>query len=431
MTVEVNLVQTTALALLLLVLGESVRARFAVLRRFAIPGPVIGGFFFALLTLVLHQTGVASLEFDTSLQTPAMVAFFTTVGLAGSFALLRKGGRLLIVYLVACWTLAIMQNLIGIGMAQVVGVDPLLGIMAGAVSLEGGHGAAAAFGPDAEAMGAQGANAVALAAATFGLIAGGLLGGPIAGWLIERRKIEIPKATAQVAAGRHQHVRGASLPASAGTRAIETVDEELGNFEDAEFEDAPEKGAFYRPLLNATVVIAVIMVLGTLLGEWFSGTTGFSLPAYVGAMVVAVAFRNINDLTKLVKLDDAALGLISKFTLGFFLTMAMMTLRIWDLASLALPLIILLVVQVIFIILFTLFVVFPLLGRNYDAATMAAGMLGHGLGGTPNAMANMDALNQRFGVRSERAFLIVPLAGAVLIDIVALPWIVFCMNWVG
>lgn len=431
MSLELDLVQTTALALILLVFGETVRSRFGVLRRFAVPGPVIGGFLFALLVLVLHETGAANIEFDTSLQTPAMVAFFTTVGLAGSFALLRKGGRLLLVYLVACWTLAITQNLIGIGMAQVVGVDPLLGIMAGAVSLEGGHGAAAAFGPEAEALGAQGASAVALASATFGLVVGGLIGGPIAGWLIDRRKIEVPQARPQGASLQSQHVRGASLPASAGTQAIETVDQEMAHFDDAEFEDAPERGALYRPLLTATVAIAIIMVLGTLLGEWFSNTTGFSLPGYVGAMVVAVIFRNLNDHLRIVNLDDAAVGLISKFTLGFFLTMAMMSLKIWELASLALPLIILLVVQVAFIIVFALLVVFPLLGRNYDAATMVAGMLGHGLGGTPNAMANMDALNSRFGVRSERAFLIVPLAGAVLIDIVALPWIVFCMNWVA
>lgn len=151
----------------------------------------------------------------------------------------------------------------------------------------------------------------------------------------------------------------------------------------------PNAAPLYRPLLNAVVTIGIIMVLGTLLGEWFSNTTGFSLPSYVGAMIVAVVFRNINDHVKLQELDHAAVGLISKFTLGFFLTMAMMSLKIWGRAS-----------------------------------------LGHGLGGTPNAMANMDALNQQFGVRSERAFLIVPLAGAVLIDIVALPWIVFCMNWV-
>lgn len=415
MTVELSLVQTSALAILLLLLGETARSHIAVLRRFAVPGPVIGGFVFALLVLVLKQTGAAEIEFDTSLQSPAMIAFFSTIGLAGSFALLRKGGKLLLVYLIACWTLAIMQNIIGIGVASAVGIDPMLGIMAGSVSLEGGHGAAAAFGPTAEAMGTEGATAVAIASATFGLVAGGLLGGPIAGWLIERRKIQIPVVEkARVYAG-------AGSEATAGGPSPSTTDD---------LEDDSERTG-YRALLSATLVIGMIMVIGTALGQWFSEVTGFSLPGYVGAMAVAVIFRNLNDKLGWVKLDDAAISVISKFTLGFFLTMAMMSLKIWELSALALPLIVILAAQVVFIVVFTVFIVFRMLGRDYDAATMVAGMLGHGLGGTPNAMANMDALNSRFGVRSERAFLIVPLAGAVLIDIVALPWIVACMNWVA
>ncbi|WP_206427666.1 sodium/glutamate symporter [Gulosibacter massiliensis] len=162
-----------------------------------------------------------------------------------------------------------------------------------------------------------------------------------------------------------------------------------------------------------------------------SEITGFSLPAYVGAMLIAVIFRNLNDKFNLVKLDDQAVDLISQFTLGFFLTMAMMSLKIWELAALALPLVAVLLVQVAFILVFATQIVFRMMGKNYDAATMVAGLIGHGLGATPNALANMDAFNARFGVKSERAFIIVPLAGAVLIDLVALPWIVWCMNWVA
>jgi len=162
-----------------------------------------------------------------------------------------------------------------------------------------------------------------------------------------------------------------------------------------------------------------------------SQITGFSLPAYVGAMLIAVIFRNLNDKFNLVKLDDQAVDLISQFTLGFFLTMAMMSLKIWELAALALPLVAVLLVQVAFILVFATQIVFRMMGKNYDAATMVAGLIGHGLGATPNALANMDAFNARFGVKSERAFIIVPLAGAVLIDLVALPWIVWCMNWVA
>lgn len=302
-------------------------------------------------------------------------------------------------------------------MANVVGVDPMLGIMAGSVSLEGGLGAAAAFGPTAEEMGTTGATAVALASATFGLVAGSLLGGPTAGWLVNRHKIRIPtEAEARV---------GALVAASGsgyGTASSGTSEDNVA---------AERQGVNYQSMLVAAVVIGAIMVVGILLGTWLSEITGFSLPAYVGAMLIAVIFRNLNDKFNLVKLDDQAVDLISQFTLGFFLTMAMMSLKIWELAALALPLVAVLLVQVAFILVFATQIVFRMMGKNYDAATMVAGLIGHGLGATPNALANMDAFNARFGVKSERAFIIVPLAGAVLIDLVALPWIVWCMNWVA
>lgn len=412
MELDLGLVQTSALALILLLFGEYARGKLSFLRRFCIPGPVVGGFLCALVVLLLRQTGLVQISFDTTLQTPAMVAFFTTIGLAGSLALIKKGGKLLLFYLIACWVLAIFQNLIGIGMAKVVGVDPMLGIMAGAVSLEGGLGAAAAFGPTAEAMGTTGATTVAIASATFGLVAGSLLGGPIASWLVERFKVKVPEKVAVTPAG-DAELRQAE-------RQVETVAGAV-----------PDDRTDYKGLLSTSVIIGVIMVIGMVLGEWLTQLTGFSLPAYVGAMIIAVIFRNVNDKLGWVKMDDGAVELVAKFTLGFFLTMAMMSLKIWELASLALPLIIILVVQLLFIIAYTVFFVFRLLGKNYDAATMVAGMIGHGLGATPNALANMDAFNAKFGVRSERAFLIVPLAGAVLIDIVALPWIVWCMNWVA
>ncbi len=423
MEMQLDLVQSSALAIFLLALGEYARSRIEFLRRFSFPAPVVGGFLFALLVLLLRQTNIAEISFDTTLQSPAMIAFFTTIGLAGSFATLKKGGRLLFVYLIACWTLAIMQNLIGMGLAKALGLHPMLGIMAGAVSLEGGHGAAAAFGATAEEMGFTGTSTLAISAATFGLVAGSLLGGLLAVFLVDRHGVKIPSmAEASVSSaqngntslGSAAEVHAAAQPKGAG---------EVGT--------AQRSGINYTNLLTAGVVIGIIMVFGVLLGTWFSDTTGFSLPAYVGAMFIAVIFRNLNDQIKLIRIDDDSVELISKFTLGFFLTLAMMSLKVWELADLALPLIVILVVQVLFILAFAAFVVFRMLGKNYDAATMVAGFVGHGLGATPNALANMDAFNAKFGVRSERAFLIVPLAGAVLIDLVALPWIVWCMNWVA
>ncbi|MFE9246631.1 sodium/glutamate symporter [Nocardiopsis sp. NPDC006938] len=398
MNISLDLIQTTTLAAGLLLLGEFARRRIGFLQRFSIPGPVIGGFAFALAVLTLRETGVAQLELDTTLQEPAMIAFFTTIGLGASVSLLRKGGKLLIVYLLACWTLAILQNVVGIGMATALGLDPVLGVMAGAVALEGGHGAAAAFGPTAEALGTDGATAVAVAAATFGLVAGGLLGGPMASWLMRRHGVKVPSA------------------AEVGNGPVEVEER--------------EEPVGYGPLVNTAVLIGTVMVAGVALGTWFSEVTGFVLPTYVGAMIVAALVRNVGDRFGL-RMHQGALTLVSSLSLGLFLTMAMMGLRIWDLYALALPLVLLLAVQVIVLLLFVALVVFRVLGKDYDATTMVAGMVGHGLGGTPNAMANMDAFNRRFGVRSEKAFLIVPLAGAVLIDIVALPWIVWCINAVA
>ena len=423
MELQLTLVQSSALALILLVFGEYARRRVYFLEKFCIPAPVVGGFLFSILVLILRQSGTVEITLDTSLQTPAMIAFFTTIGLAGSLATIKKGGKLLLVYLVVCWSLAIFQNLIGMGMAKVLGVNPVLGIMAGAVSLEGGHGGAAAFGPTAEAMGIEGATTVAIASATFGLVAGSLIGGSLASFLMKRHNVEVLQS---------EKSRSLLAMAAAGSRG--GADAAGGGYEDgaADAGQQSEEGkSNYSTLLSTATVIGVIMVVGMLLGDWLAELTGFSLPAYVGAMIIAVIFRNVNDALGWIKINDDAVNLISQLTLGFFLTLAMMSLKIWELASLAGPLAIILIVQLVFIVLFSAFVVFRLLGKNYDAATMVAGFLGHGLGATPNAMANMDAFNTKFGVRSERAFLIVPLAGAVLIDLVALPWIVWCLNLVG
>lgn len=397
-TVTFDLVQSIAITLTVLGLGELAKRSIPSIRRFAIPGPVLGGFAFAILVLILRETHLATIEFDDALQTPAMLAFFTTIGLAASLGLIKVGGRLLVVYLVFCWSIAIVQNLIGVGLAHLLGIDPLLGIMAGAVSMEGGHGGAAAFGPTAEEMGVNGATAVAIAAATFGLIAGSMTGGPLATWLIARHKLEL--------------------------KAGDVTQEEQELL--AKSKAAPPISATRLMVLSA--VIAVIMAIGTLLGETISDALGFAIPGYIGAMLVALVVRNVADAVGASPFHPTETALIGEIALGFFLTQAMMGLRIWDLYSLALPILVILAVQVLFLLAFAAFVVFPLLGKNYDAAVICGGIMGHGLGATPNAIANMDAICQRYGVRSNLAFVIVPLSGAMLIDIVALPWIVFSMN---
>ncbi|EPL2064547.1 sodium/glutamate symporter [Pseudomonas aeruginosa] len=399
-TLHLDALSTTALALLLLALGSQLKKRSRWLTRLCVPSPVIAGFGFAFLVWLLRDRGWLDIGLDTSLQTPLMVAFFTTVGLGGSLGLLRKGGKTLLVYLSACWALAILQNLIGVGSAGLLGLDPLLGIMAGAVSLEGGFGAAAAFGPVAEGLGAQGATTVALASATFGMVAGGLLGSPVARWLIERNRLPVQ--------------------AESDNRL-----EALGQQERRQHAAATLDGNL---LLRLLTCVLLVMVLGFWLGDALEERLGLVLPSYVGAMFIAIVLRNLDDRLGWLRIPDHAVGTLGDVCLGIFLTMAMMNLKFWELENLGLPLLGVLFIQVAVLLLLTIFVLFRLLGRNYDAAVLCAGFLGHGLGATPNAVANMGAVCEHYRVFSHKAFIIVPLCGAVLIDLVAIPAITWFIN---
>lgn len=398
---KLDLVSTTALAAVLLMLGYGIRRKINFFEKFCIPAPVIGGFAFALLALACKQTGMVGFKMDTTLQSPFMIAFFTTVGLGGSLGLLRKGGVALIVYLVTCWFIAIFQNAFGASLAYLLGLHPVLGVMAGAVSLEGGHGAAAAFGPTAELLGVKGATAVAIASATYGLIAGCLLGGPTAKWLIDKYKI----------------------PVVASSEKYESYQDAVGA--------SHEEALTSRSMLAMLALVLVMMAVGSWVSGYIKQITGFVLPGYVGAMFIAVIFRNLNDAFRWVKLRQPALDMISDVSIGIFLTMAMMGLKIWELYDLAIPLLIILVLQTVALLGIAIFILFRLLGKDYDAAVMCAGVMGHGLGATPNAVANMGAVCERYGVMSHKAFLIIPLCGAVLIDLVGIPNIVWFINYLA
>lgn len=398
MHLSLDAVSTTALALLLLAFGAGLKRRVRRLEHFCVPTPVIGGFGFALLAWLLRDLGLVTIDMDTAMQGPLMIAFFTAVGLGGSLALLRKGGKALGIYLVACWMLALIQNGVGIGMAGLLGLDPLIGLMAGAVSLEGGFGAAAAFGPEAETLGAQGATTAAIASATFGMIVGGVIGAPIARWLIDRRRIPV-------------------------------VAEEVQDLKRLEEQERPSVGLVDgQMLLKILAIIVPIMVLGVWFRENLSLHLGIILPSYVGAMFVAILLRNLNDRFHWISVPDNALSAVSDVALGVFLTMAMMDLKIWQLQEMGGALLLILLVQTLVIVFLAVVVLFRLLGRNYDAAVLISGFIGHGLGATPNAVANMGAVCEHYRVMSYKAFIIVPLCGAVLIDIVAIPVITWCLN---
>lgn len=398
MIFQFDVLSTLLLTILCLLGGSKLKKRVSLLQKFCIPSPVIGGFLMSIFIWILKLLDLASFQFDTSTQNYLMIAFFTTVGLGGSFKILRTGGKLLMIYLAVCWAIAFFQNTFGVGIAQALGINPILGVMAGAVSLTGGHGGAAAFGGMAEGLGHQSASIAALAAATFGLIAGSLLGGPIASFLIKKHNVNIEVDDVIM------------TPSTKGNPIISTM---------------VDTNAFLKML----ALIILIMVIGRYLSTLFTDYTGFSLPSYVGAMLIAVIVRNINDALNIINIQEKSVDLISGASLGLFLTMAMMSLKIWELSDIALPLFIILALQVTALVLIAVYIVFPLLGKNYDAAVMCSGLMGHGLGATPNAMANMTSVCERYKLVSTKALMIVPLSGAVLIDIVAIPYHTWLINF--
>jgi ESS family glutamate:Na+ symporter len=391
-TLKFDMIQTIALAAVVLFIGYSVRRRIGVLDRFNIPAPVVGGFLFAAVALALRQSGVLALDFDTTLQAPFMIAFFTTIGLGASLGLLKKGGPQVVLFWILASTLAVLQCGVGIAIAKMVGADTLLGIISGSMTMTGGHGTGAAFGKLLEDQyGMTGAVTVAMAAATFGLVSGGLIGGPVGTTLINKFKLRPggsePSPLAEVA-------KDASLDAEIDT------------------EPAGEAATAYLLLKTMTVVL-VCMALGALFSAWLGRYV--TLPGYIGAMLVAALFRNLADGTGLMKIEQRVVDDLGTIALALFLTMALMTLRLWELLDLAGAMLAIGFVQVAMMAAFAYWVTFRFMGRDFDSAVMAAGHCGFGLGATPNAVANMEALTERFGP-APRAFLVLPMVGAFFID---------------
>ncbi|CAM5218956.1 Sodium/glutamate symporter [Ureibacillus acetophenoni] len=386
-----NQITTLCLAVTLFLIGAFLVKRIKFLNKYCIPAPVVGGLLFAILATGLKSLGMVEITLDTSLQSIFMITFFTTVGLGASFKLIKLGGKLLIIYWIACGFLALMQNVIGVSLAQVLGIHPLLGVMAGAVSMEGGHGAAAAYGQTIEGFGVSSALSVGMAAATCGLVAGGLVGGPVVQHLVRKFNLK------------------------------------PGTEETEEYVAKDERPVTEKSFMVQVFLITFCMAVGTFIGEWFSNLTNFALPGYVGAMFTAVIVRNIVDRINPQAINMKEISLIGDISLGIFLSMALMSIKLWEIADLALPLFVIILAQVVFIVLFAMFVLFRALGKNYNAAIMVSGFLGHGLGATPNAMANMSAAVEKFGP-SRKAYLIVPIVGAFLIDVFGMPIIITTIN---
>ena len=380
-------IQTLACGGLFLLVGYAIRRRVPLLARFSIPAPVIGGLLVALFMLACWHWDVTPVRFDTAWQQPLMIAFFTGIGFNASATLLKVGGRQILLFLTLASVLAVVQNLLGIGMARAFGLPPLFGVITGSVTLAGGPATGLAFAPLFEKVGVHGAQSVALANAMAGIVLGSIFGSPIAAMLIRRFNL-----------------RAADTASDAGTDTPAAV-------------MAPAPGRAIDPAY-AGLKNLVLMLLAMGIGAWISdglSRLGVTLPSYIGAMLVGAAVRNIDDAVGWFGLSARGMELIGNTALSLFLVVALMNLHLWDLAGLALPLLANLAVQSILVLAFCCWPLLQLMGRDYDAAVMASGFTGFMLGTTANAVACMSSLTERYGPAS-RAFLVAPVVGAFLID---------------
>lgn len=388
-----NMAETLAISILVLLLGREIKKRVNFLERFFIPAPVVGGVIFSILLLIGHNTGAFSFSFDNVLKDFLMTIFFTTIGFTASGKLLKKGGVGVVVFLITATVLVIIQDIVGVSMAKMFGEHPLLGLAVGSVPLTGGHGTSGAFGPVLEEFGVTGGLSVSIAAATYGLIAGCLIGGPVAKRLRDKYNLK------------------PSLEDREGT--VEALEEN------------DEKPVSEETLFSAVVVIALSMGIGYCIAP-FLKKYGIVIPAYIGPMFIAAIIRNVADMQKK-NLPMNEIAITGNIALSLFLAMALMTLKLWELADLAIPIISILLVQTAIMALFAYFITFRFNGKDYDAAVMATGHCGFGLGATPNAMANMEVFTKENGP-APRAFFVLPVVGALFIDFTNATVITFFIN---
>lgn len=391
--VSLDMYQTLAVAVVALLIGAWLKTKIKILDRLCIPSPVVGGLLFSIITCVLYVTNVIDFAWDDTLKNVCMVIFFTSVGFQANIKVLKSGGKALIILLFVVLFLIEAQDFLAVGVATMLGIDPMIGLATGSISMVGGHGTAGAFGPVLEDLGITGATTVATAAATFGLVAGSLVGGPIGNRLIKKKdllKTRVPVDDSALVEEEEKHHRSISQ---------------------------------YAP---AAYQLAIAMGLGTLVSYLLS-LTGMTFPIYIGAMIIAAIMRNIAEYTGKIEIHIGEINDLGGICLSLFLGIAMIPLKLWQLADLALPMIILLTCQVIFMVLYARFVVFNVMGRDYDAAVLTAGSCGFGMGATPNAMANMQVLTDKYGP-SVKAFLLIPLIGSMYADFVNSLSITFFIN---
>ncbi|MEF9954486.1 MAG: sodium/glutamate symporter [Clostridium sp.] len=377
--IELDMYQATAVAAIVLLLGRLLVNKIAILRKYCIPAPVVGGFIYAIVHLAVRSAGIVEISADMTLKNVFMVAFFCSVGYTASFKMLKKGGIQTLIFLGLAVVMVVLQNCLGAGLATAFGLDPRLGLATGSIPMVGGHGTAGSFGPLLEGLGVANANVVAIASATFGLVAGCAIGGPIAYAKIKKYNLK----SSAIIEGAEQTVEK----------------DETGSIDSKRF-------------LDAFLYLIIAIGLGTVVSMFLGKMMTF--PFYIGAMLVGAIIRNIMDARKQ-EIPMEEIGTLGGSCLSIFLGLAMIDMKLWQLASLALPLIVMLGAQTILMFLYAYFVVFNVLGKTYDAAVMTTGFCGFGMGATPNAMANMQAVTGQYGP-APTAFMVVPLVGSLFID---------------
>lgn len=389
LNINLDSILTLALAVIVLLIGYGVKNRSAFLRKYCIPAPVVGGFLFMFITFIGYKTNSFNFAYENVFQSTFMLAFFTTVGLGANLKILKSGGKLLIIYWLLCGLLSLVQNTIGIGVSKAVGLESAYGMLASSVSMIGGHGAAMSYGSTFAKMGYEQAPVVGAAAATFGLIFGVLIGGPLGRRLIVKNDLKPIDD---------------NFDSSALDNLFKEEKVELTNLD----------------IIKNVAAIIICMALGTLVSKQIGKLIDMDFPDYVGAMFIAVILRNINEKTHFYKFNGNLVDGIGDVMLNLYLALALMTLKLWELQDLMGGVLVVLICQVIFMLIYSYFVVFRVLGKNYDAAVMCAGLCGHGLGATPSAIVNMTAINEEYGM-SRKAMMIVPIVGAFLVDIIYQP----------
>ena len=378
---SLDMYQTMGLAVVVLLFGSWLKKKVRFLNKYCVPAPVVGGLIYAVIMFVLYTYGVVEISYDETIKNICMVIFFTSVGFQANIRILKKGGVSLIIFLVIVVGMIFAQNGLAILIAKLMGLDPMIGLCTGSIPMVGGHGTSGAFGPILEDFGITGATTLCTAAATFGLVGGSLMGGPLGEALIRKKDLlktmENEDPAVLVEEGKKHH-RQVSMYAT------------------------------------ATYQLAIAIGVGTVI-SWLLSKTGMTFPVYIGAMIVAAFMRNFGEMTGKLTIHMGEINDIGGICLSIFLGIAMITLKLWQLANLALPMVFLLFAQLLLMFIVARFVVFNLMGRNYDAAVLAAGTCGFGMGATPNAMANMQVLSEKYGP-SVKAYILVPIVGSMFAD---------------